>query len=80
MVVRIKAGKTMVPVKKSETAKEIRYTVCPFINFLLVQKTIRTVTLESVVATAKTPHTTKKTMSFGQLQKHVLLKELHAIF
>ena len=50
----------MIPVKKSEIASDIRYTACPFINFLLVQKTIRTVRLESVVATAKTTDITKK--------------------
>ena len=55
-------GKTIIPVKKSEIASDIRYTACPFINFLLVQKTIRTVRLESVVATAKTTDITKKMM------------------
>ena len=43
-------------------ASDIRYTACPFINFLLVQKTIRTVRLESVVVTAKTTDITNRMM------------------
>ena len=57
---RMNDGKTMIPVKASEIASDIRYTACPFINFLLVQKTIRTVRLESAVVTAKTADITKK--------------------
>ena len=53
-------GKTIIPVKTSEIASDIQYTACPFINFLFVRKTIRTVKLESVVATAKTTDITKK--------------------
>ena len=55
-------GKTMIPVKKSEMARDIRYTACPLISFLFVKITISTVTSESVVAVAKTADTTKKMM------------------